>query len=128
MGDDYRTKQITLPSLSFKEREIVYVKILTEMHKSERVDQSDDKREPATTCRVTNLQDGKDYILICPTLMVSSLQDIGAEYVDQCFEVRTTMKPMPGKQYKGVEVYGIKCGLDYSDYPTMIDPDGQEES
>ena len=57
---NYRKKQITLPGLSVKTREIVYVKILTKLHKSERVDQADDNREPATTCRVTNLRDGKD--------------------------------------------------------------------
>lgn len=114
MQTSHRKQQITLPSLSFKERTQAFVLILTEMHKSERVEKKDDNRKAATTCRVKNLEDGKDYIMICPALMVSSLQDIGEDYVGKCYEVNVTADKLPGKDYKGVEVYEIDPDVDYS--------------
>ncbi len=125
MSNEHRQQQITLPGLSFKTLEIVYIKILSELHKSDRVDSSDDKKEPATTCRVLNLKDKKEYILICPALMVSSFLDRGVDYLDKCYEVQVTGKVLPGKPYKGVEVYQIDCNQDYSSYPDLID-DGSE--
>ena len=41
-----RTRQITLPALSFKEREVAYIKCIGPMSQSDRVSQSDDGRKP----------------------------------------------------------------------------------
>lgn len=103
-----RTHQITLPPLSFKKREVAYIRCLSKMHKSDRVDREDDNREPATVMRVTDLQDGGEYRLVCPALMVSAFADEDFEYVEKCFEIRVSPEPKPGKRYKEVEVYQIK--------------------
>lgn len=123
--ENYRKQQVTLPSLSFKEREIVYIKILTALGRSDRVDQQDDGRKPAITCRVLNLLDQKEYILICPTLMASAFADGHIDPVGKCFEVTAPRHMRPGKDYKDVDVYQIDCSLDYSDMPEML-PDGSE--
>ena len=102
-----RKQQVTLPALSFKDNTQLFVYITTEIHQSERVEKKDDGRKPANTCRCINLADNKEYILICPTLMVSALQDGGIEYVGKYFEVNVTADKLPGKDYKGVEVYEI---------------------
>lgn len=104
-----RTKQVTIDALSFKTRERAYVRFLGEMHKSEKADEADDKREPATVARVLNLEDGHEYRLICPALLVSAILEEGVEYVGHCFEINVSRDPKPGKRYKEVEVYEIEC-------------------
>ena len=120
MKTDHRQAQITLPGLSFKDREIAYIKVLGPMHKSEREEVEGSNRSAATVMKVENLQDGKEYRLICPTLMVSSFQDEGENYVGNCYEIQVTAQVLPGKQYKGVEVYKIDPNQDYSKFPTAI--------
>ncbi len=104
-----RKQQITLPPLSFKKRTRALIRIESPMRKSERVDEADDKRRPATTCRVTDLEDGRLYIMVCPALMVSAICEGMDEYVGKFFEVVVSAEPMPGKRYKGVEVYEIEA-------------------
>lgn len=121
MKTDHRQAQITLPGLSFKDREVAYIKVLGIMHKSEREDNDKSGRGNATVMKVENLQDNKEYRLICPTLMVSSFEDEGEDYVGNCYEIQVTAQVLPGKQYKGVEVYKIDPNQDYSKFPTAID-------
>jgi len=102
-----RIKQITIDVLSFKERDVVYIRCLGEMHRSDRVDKKDDGRESATVMRVVNLEDGLEYRLVCPSLMVSAFEDESINYVGKCFEVTVSSRPVPGKRYKSVEVYEI---------------------
>lgn len=102
-----RLQQITLDALSFKERDVVYIRCLGEMHRSERVDKKDDGREPATVMRVTNLEDGQQYRLVCPSLMVSAFEDEAFEYKGKCFEITCSARPLPGKRYKACEIYEI---------------------
>lgn len=102
-----RIKQITIDVLSFKERDVAYVRCLSEMHRSERVDKKDDGREAATVMRVINLVDGLEYRLVCPSLMVSAFEDESIPYVGKCFEVTCSSRPLPGKRYKSCEVYEI---------------------
>jgi len=128
MNNDHRLKQVTLPGLSFKDIQIVYVKILSKMTRSERVSEQDDKRQPATVVKVLNLQDNLEYRLICPSLMVSSFNDEGDEYVDKCYEVVVSSKPLPGKRYKkNVEVYEIDGTKDYKDYPNTLTEKGAKK-
>ncbi len=107
--DVKRKQQITLPALSFKKRTRALIRIETPMRKSDRVDEADDNRQPATTCRVTDLQDGKLYIMVCPALMVSAICEGMDEYVGKCFEVLVSAETMPNKRYKGVAVYEIEA-------------------
>lgn len=104
-----RIEQITLPGLSFKGREVAYVKSLALMTSSERVSEGDDKRKRATVMKVINLEDGQVYRLICPSLLISALEDEGTDYVGKCYEINVTPDKLPGKDYKGVRVYEIKC-------------------
>lgn len=127
MSNDYRKQQVTLPGLSFKERERAFVKILGPMVKSDR--DADDKKgdKAATVCKVIDLQTGELARLICPALMVSALNDEGVDYVGKCYEIIVTANKLPGKDYKGVEVYEIDCNGDYAGLP-IKDLDAQEAS
>lgn len=120
---EYRKKQVTLPGLSFKNREIAYVKALSTMHKSVRDSEPDKGEKPATVMKVLNLQDNKEYRLICPALMVSSFNDEGDEYVGKCYEIIVPAALVPGKRYKDCEVYEIDPALDYTDYPIKLPDD-----
>lgn len=125
MNTDHRQEQITLPGLSFKDREIAYIKVLSPMITSERQAGSDDKRKPATVIKVENLQDHLNYRLICPALLVSSFMDEGEEYVGKCYEIIVTSQVLPGKSYKGVQVFAIDCNRDYGSYPTKVEDDSE---
>lgn len=124
-----RTKQITLDVLSFKEREVAFIKCIGRMTTSDRVDKKDDGREPATVMRVINLEDGAEYRLVCPSLMVSAFEDEGFDYQGKCYEVRVSARPVPGKRYKHVEVFEIQDpGDEYIIYkPTEKGGKGSEE-
>lgn len=104
-----RIKQITLDVLSFKGREVAFVKFIGKLHRSEKVDESDDGRKPATVARVINLEDGQEYRLVCPSLLVSALNEDETEYLNKCYEIRVSLNTKPGKAYKEVEVYEIQC-------------------
>ena len=114
MSHDYRKQQITLPGLSFKGRTNAFVKILSKLHTSDRVESKDDKRKPATVCKIIDLQTGELCRLICPALMVSALNDEGIEYVGKCYEIVVSADKVPGKEYKDVAVYEIDCDGDYT--------------
>ena len=103
-----RIRQITLPALSFKSREVAYVKCIGPLTQSDRVSQQDDGRKPATVMRVINLEDGGEYRLICPTLLVSALEDEGLDYLAKCYEIRVSPEKLPGKNYKSVNIYEIE--------------------
>jgi hypothetical protein len=121
MSNNFRKQQVTLPGLSFKDREIVYVKILTEIGRSERVDERDDNRKAANTCRVLNLRDNKQYILICPALMVSAFADLREDPVGKCYQIIAPKHKKPGKDYKEVEVWEVDAQHDYSKEPELLD-------
>ncbi len=114
MPHDHRKQQLTLPGLSFKGRTNAFVKILSKMHVSERVDSKDDGRKAATICKVIDLQTGELCRLICPALMVSALNDDGIEYVNKCYEIVVSAEKVTGKDYKDVSVYAIDCDGDYT--------------
>lgn len=102
-----RKNQITLEVFSFKTREVAYVKFLTKITRSERVDESDDGKQVAWTARIINLEDGLQYRMVCPTLLVSALVEEDIDYVFKCFEVTVSKDPKPGKRYKEVECWEI---------------------
>ncbi len=124
MSNEHRVSQVTLPGLSFKDIQIVYVKMLGKIVKSERVKEDDDKKDIANVAKVLNLKDNKIYRLICPTLMVSSMNDEEENYVGKCYEVVVSAHPAPGKRYKTVDVYEIDPEVDYSKSPSLLE--GQE--
>ncbi len=117
MPQAYRKQQITLPGLSFKDRTHAYVKILSKMHQSERVDTKDDGRKAATICKVIDLQTAEMCRLICPALMVSALIDTNEAYVGKCYEIVVSSEKVPGKDYKSVRVYEIEEDADYAKMP-----------
>lgn len=104
-----RIATVSLPPLSFKGRTVAFVKILSEMFQPAEEDSPETDRTPATTCRVVNLEDGAEYNLICPTVLVSELKKYSAGYVGKCFEISVTADKLPGKSYKGVSVYEVAC-------------------
>lgn len=120
---EHRKKQVTLPGLSFKKREIAYIKVLAPMTKSVRDSEQSKDDKPATVMKVLNLQDHKEYRLICPSLMVSSFADEGEEYVGKCYEVIVPAELVPGKRYKNCEVYEIDPSIDYTHYPMVLSDD-----
>lgn len=104
-----RVKAWTLPVFSFKERTVGYVKILNEMVESSyKQEEGKRSRGPATVCRIVNLEDGGEYDMIVPALVQSTLRDKVRTYVGKCFEIRVTAAELPGKNYKGAEVYEIE--------------------
>lgn len=107
-----RLEQITLPGYSFKEREQGYIKSLGLMSSSQRVSEGDDKRKRATVMKIIDLETGELFRMICPSLLVSALEDEGTDYVGKCYEILVTADKLPGKDYKGVRVYEIKCPSD----------------
>lgn len=125
-----RLQQITLPALSFKDRAVAYIRCIGKMCCSDRVDSKDDGRKAATVMRVINLEDGLQYRLICPALLVSAFADEGFEYVGKCFEVQVSPNKKPGKDYKEVEVFEIKCQhvVDGVDVEVAIEQDTDETS
>ena len=102
-----RKKQITLDVFSFKSREVAYVKFLSTTARSDRVGEEDDGRKTAITARIVNLEDGAEYRMVCPALLVSALAEEGIDYVGKCFEITVSKEPKPGKQYKEVECWEI---------------------
>jgi len=106
--DVKRIAPVTVPALSFKSRTRAYVRIESEMHESGAVGQEDDGREPAVICRVTDLEDGQLYELICPTLLVTALDRYPGGYKGLCFEIDVSAAAKPGKRYKEVTVYEIE--------------------
>lgn len=109
MGKFNRKQQITLPGYSFKEREVGFIKSLGQMTRSDRVGRAEDDRKRATVMKILNLEDGLLYRMICPSLLISALEDEDVDYVGRCFEICVTADVMPGKDYKGVEVFEIEC-------------------
>jgi len=104
-----RTVNWALPTLSFKERTVAYVKILNELQQSKApVVTAQRMRQPATTCRVINLEDWKEYDMVVPTLVVSTLRDKVRDYVGKCFEIHVSAEMREGKSYKDAEVYEIE--------------------
>lgn len=126
MSNDHRRKQITLPGLSFKTRQIAYIKALGEMQQSTRVKEQQDNRQSATVMKILNLQDQMEYRLICPALMISAFGDEGDKYIGKCFEVVVSAEKMVGKDYKDCQVYEIDCDRDYTDYPIHQKPTKRE--
>lgn len=118
-----RKQKVTLPALSFKDCTQHYVQITSEIKRSERVEEKDDKRQPANTCRCRNLKDGEEYILICPAMMVGSMRDTGMDYIGKYFEINVTAEALPGKDYKGVTVYEIEKPVNIPMRPEDYDGD-----
>jgi hypothetical protein len=117
-----RVAQVTLPAISRKGHPSLFLKILSPLKKSEVVDEADDAREPATTCRVINLEDGKTYDYVAAALAVSALIRYPGGYVDKCFEISHSAEKLPGKDYYGVDVYEIECPAVADDLPSIAKP------
>lgn len=103
-----RVGAVTVPTLSFKSRDRVFVKILEPIHLGKQLKETTGKeaQKPAHICRVVDLEDGSIKDLICPAVMVSTFAE-GDEkdYIGKCFEIIATKKE--GKSYKIVEIHLI---------------------
>lgn len=115
-----RINQVTLPPISRKGHDVLYIKVLTDLRMSEIVDEADDGRKPATTCRVINLEDGKTYEYIASALAVTALRRYAESVVGKCFEIVHSKEKVPGKDYYGVDVYEIECPIGHTDVPKMF--------
>jgi hypothetical protein len=103
-----RIASVNLPSLSRKNKATLFLYILSDLKRSELIDESDDSRQPATTCRVLDLEDGKLYQWVAATVAVSALQRYPNGYVGKCFEVFHHPEKAAGKQYYDVDVFEIE--------------------
>lgn len=104
-----RVGQVVIPSLSHKKTVDRYVRFLTELKLSEAVGEEDDGREPATTARVINLEDGQLYEYIAPALATSALNKYPGGHVGKCFHISVGLEVVPGKRYRPVEAWEIEC-------------------
>jgi hypothetical protein len=105
-----RLKSITVPTLSFKNRDLLYIRCIGELFKGKDLSGAGEgpTRKPADLMRVINLEDGVEYELVCPTLLVSTLKEKVIDYVGKCFEVHATADKIAGKNYKGITVHEIE--------------------
>lgn len=125
---DYRKRSVVLPTLSFKTRQVAFVKVLGEMVRGDRIEGEKDNKEPAMLAHVVDMQTGEEYNLICPTLLVSAWEKMEGGYVGKAFEVRVSAQPLPGKRYKAVTVYEVEPEYDYSGESIyMDDSEGEAE-
>lgn len=100
MSNFKRGSDASLPTLSFKNTENLFVKFL------EPIKYVVDGDKSINLVKVTNLMDGKVYNLICPTVLTSKMSAIGHEiYVGREYEIEA--KEVPGKDYKEVTVYNL---------------------
>jgi len=104
-----RKKALSLPVLSFKERDLAFVRFTSGITQSTIRKGDDDDRKPAMVAEVVNLETGEQQTLICPAALVGTLEDAGDEYIGRCYEIHVTPEKLPGKEYKGVTVYEIEC-------------------
>lgn len=103
-----RLNAVTLPPLSFKTRERVYVRFVSELGCADNIRVDEKSGKPATTATVDNLEDGKRYTLIAPALAVSALRRYPGGYEGRCFEIAASKDKVSGKNYKAVDVYEIE--------------------
>ncbi len=109
-----RTNPITLPLLSFKKIETVFVRCEGEIFKGKELTEVDSdtgqkvKKKPANLMHVTNLETGILMEMIVPVLVASSLiEKMEGNYVGKCLEIFVSHKPKEGKKYKTCEIYEI---------------------
>jgi len=117
MSNEHRIKSIALPTLSFKDREIAYIKILAKAVTPDADQKEESGKGNATVMKVIDLQTGEEVRLICPSVLTGILHEEGENYVGKCYEVYASSQVKPGKRYKEVEVYEVACDTDYSQFP-----------
>jgi len=120
---NHRVSQITLPALSFKNRNTAYVEFLSLMVKNEDSDKDKPGRRPATVAKVLNLQDGATYLLLCPSLLITALNSASEDYVGKCYEIHVSTAKVEGKEYKAVNCWRIEPDADYSKMDIVDKPD-----
>jgi hypothetical protein len=115
----YKVKRpLVLPTLKFKEEEQFAVRIETAMAKStmkesnvEKAKGAKDgrKMDPATVCHVTNLDTGERQVMICGSVLESTLQEAypGDKYVGLCFTIIKHAKAA-GKRYNTYSIDEIE--------------------
>jgi len=120
---DHRKKQISLDALSFKNRNTVFITVMAPMQKNENDGKVKDGRNPATIMRVTDLQTGEICLLLCPALLITTLESYGDDYVGKSYEIHVSTDKVKGKDYKAVSVWEIDSDHDYSKMETVDKPD-----
>lgn len=109
-----RKKAVTLPSISFKGIETLFVKFLKPMVELEALpikgesdsDGNQKFEKAAHGVHVVNLETGEERILLCNALLIGELEKMKADdYVGKTFEI--TQKPVENKKYKSVSIYEI---------------------
>lgn len=98
------TRNVIVPVLSFKGRAELAFTVLDAIRTGKRLAKDDPTKEPARIVRVKLLDDGKTYDLIMPTLLASAFEG-EKDYVGKSY--LATIRDIPGKRYKGVDVSEI---------------------
>lgn len=112
MGGKFKRKAaITLPTTSFKERDILYCKVVAEIRTGKAIKRGSEDMEPAELMRIIDLETGEEVDLIVPAVLGAILSDMkeeGKDYVGMAFEIQK--QDAPGKRYKKYSVYEIDAG------------------
>lgn len=104
---EYQRKQdgaVILPTLKITEKVSYFLKFLAPINVSAKPKQDGTVGEIAVA-RVLNLQDNKQYTMVCGQLLKEAMLQI--EYVGKSFEVIKT--PVDGKRFKKYEIYEIEA-------------------
>lgn len=105
-----RTGVVTVPQFHWSDGETVHMRIETAFEIS---DFSREGAKPATLCRITNLEDGKQYTLVVNAVFQSSLEKAypNAAYKGLCFEATKSAERKQGAKggaYNTFEIYPIQ--------------------
>lgn len=96
------SKAITVPTISFKNRDTLSFKCLDEIRQGKAVK---DQEKPADLVRIINLETGELLDLILNTVLKETLADYG-NYIEKCF--LATAHQVSGKKYKNFTVSEIE--------------------
>lgn len=104
-------RRITLPSLALKQvGQGRALKIMEEMRISKVKDKSDQKREPATVCPVTDMATGEVFTFIVPAVVRENLRDNYPDdsYVGKTFWIVNKGKRSESQRYNDFEVSEVE--------------------
>lgn len=104
-----RKGAVTLPPYSFKNRDVGYLRIESEIVQGKTI-RTDGKPtdKPADICKAVDLETGEMVTFVVPTVVKAALVEEVGDYIGKCFEIEKIGK-REGKRYVDYAVYEIEC-------------------
>lgn len=101
----FRVKEtLTIPLLSVAHKGIITAQILGQMYIGDmEIGQFGENAGKPTLCKVLDLDDEKQGLLICNEIIKSSLERVDGGYIDKVFQFRAG-EIREGKRYRDIEV------------------------